>query len=39
VITIAPDCSPSTVHADEYVPVRPGGDAALALFDVSRRGR
>jgi len=31
VITIAPDCSPSTVHADEYVPVRPGGDAALAL--------
>ncbi len=31
VITIAPDCSPSTVHADEYVPVRPGCDAALAL--------
>jgi DMSO reductase family type II enzyme molybdopterin subunit len=31
VITVAPDCSPSTVHADEYVPVRPGCDAALAL--------
>ncbi|TAK57974.1 MAG: hypothetical protein EPO22_11555 [Dehalococcoidia bacterium] len=31
VITIAPDCSPSIVHADEYVPVRPGCDAALAL--------
>ncbi len=31
VVTVAPDCSPSTVHADEYVPVRPGCDAALAL--------
>ena len=31
VITIAPDCSPSIVHADEYVPVRPGCDAAIAL--------
>ena len=31
VVTIAPDCSPSTVHADYFVPVRPGSDAALAL--------
>ncbi len=31
VATIAPDFSPSAVHADYYVPVRPGSDAALAL--------
>ena len=31
VYTIAPDVSPSAVHADVYVPVRPGADAALAL--------
>ncbi|MDP2949721.1 MAG: molybdopterin-dependent oxidoreductase, partial [Chloroflexota bacterium] len=31
VVTIAPDCSPSAVHADYYVPVEPGSDAALAL--------
>ncbi len=31
VATIAPDFSPSAVHADYYVPVRPGADAALAL--------
>ncbi len=31
VITIAPDYSPSAVHADEWVPVEPGGDAALGL--------
>jgi DMSO reductase family type II enzyme molybdopterin subunit len=31
VVTIAPDCSPSTAHADYFVPVRPGADAALAL--------
>jgi len=31
VVTIAPDCSPSTVHADTYIPVRAGCDAALAL--------
>jgi len=31
VVTIAPDFSPSAVHADYYVPVRPGADAALAL--------
>ncbi|MGQ9572287.1 MAG: molybdopterin-dependent oxidoreductase [Dehalococcoidia bacterium] len=31
VVTIAPDCSPSTIHADYYVPVEPGTDAALAL--------
>ncbi|MGB6836855.1 MAG: molybdopterin-dependent oxidoreductase [Dehalococcoidia bacterium] len=31
VVTIAPDCSPSTIHADYYVPVKPGTDAALAL--------
>ena len=31
VVTIAPDFSPSAVHADRYLPVRPGTDAALAL--------
>jgi DMSO reductase family type II enzyme molybdopterin subunit len=31
VVTIAPDVSPSTIHADYHVPVRPGSDAALAL--------
>jgi DMSO reductase family type II enzyme molybdopterin subunit len=31
VVCIAPDYSASAVHADLYVPVRPGGDAALAL--------
>ncbi|MDO8611885.1 MAG: molybdopterin-dependent oxidoreductase, partial [Dehalococcoidia bacterium] len=31
VVTIAPDFRPSAVHADKYVPVRPGTDAALAL--------
>src|SRR3990170_6162949 len=31
VVTIAPDFSPSAIHADYYVPVRPGSDAALAL--------
>ncbi|HEU4759460.1 MAG TPA: molybdopterin-dependent oxidoreductase, partial [Dehalococcoidia bacterium] len=31
VVTIAPDFSPSAVHADYHLPVRPGTDAALAL--------
>jgi len=31
VVTIAPDYSPSAIHADEWVPVEPGGDAALGL--------
>lgn len=31
VVSIAPDYNPSSVHADRYVPVRPGTDAALAL--------
>ncbi|MFQ5352879.1 MAG: molybdopterin-dependent oxidoreductase, partial [Candidatus Binatia bacterium] len=31
VVTIAPDLSPSTIHADLYVPVDFGSDAALAL--------
>src|SRR3990172_650901 len=31
VVTVAPDFSPSAVHADYYVPVRPGCDAAFAL--------
>ena len=31
VVTIAPDCSPSAIHADYYVPVEPATDAALAL--------
>lgn len=30
-VTIAPDLSPSTVHADRYVPIRFGTDASLAL--------
>jgi DMSO reductase family type II enzyme molybdopterin subunit len=31
VVTIAPDYSPSAIHGDQYVPVRIGSDAALAL--------
>jgi len=31
VITIAPDYSPSAIHADEWIPVEPGADAALGL--------
>jgi DMSO reductase family type II enzyme molybdopterin subunit len=31
VVTIAPDVSPSCIHADHYVPVQAGSDAALAL--------
>jgi DMSO reductase family type II enzyme molybdopterin subunit len=31
IVLVAPDCSPSHVHADYFVPVRPGTDAALAL--------
>ena len=31
IVTIAPDYSPSAIHADEWVPVEPGGDAALGL--------
>jgi DMSO reductase family type II enzyme molybdopterin subunit len=31
VVTIAPDFSPSAIHADLYVGLRPGSDAALAL--------
>ncbi len=31
VVTIAPDYSPSAIHADRYISVRPGADAALAL--------
>jgi len=31
VVTIAPDVSPSSIHADLYVPVDFGADAALAL--------
>ncbi len=31
VINIAPDYNPSSMHADEWVPVEPGGDAALGL--------
>jgi len=30
-VTIAPDYSPSSIHSDLWVPVKPGGDAALAL--------
>ena len=31
VVTIAPDYSPSAIHADYHLPVRPGTDAAWAL--------
>ncbi|MCZ7526799.1 MAG: molybdopterin-dependent oxidoreductase [Acidimicrobiia bacterium] len=31
VVTIAPDYNASAVFADQYVPIRPGTDAALAL--------
>ncbi|RJP24035.1 MAG: ethylbenzene dehydrogenase [Candidatus Abyssobacteria bacterium SURF_5] len=31
VITIAPDYSPSAIHADQWIPVETGGDAALGL--------
>ena len=31
VVTIAPDFSPSAIHADYHLPVRIGTDAALAL--------
>ncbi len=31
VITVAPDFSPSAIHADYHLPVRIGSDAALAL--------
>jgi DMSO reductase family type II enzyme molybdopterin subunit len=30
-VLVAPDVSPSHVHADYYVPIRPGTDAALGL--------
>ncbi len=31
VVTIAPDYSPSAIHADEWVPIEPGADAAFGL--------
>jgi anaerobic selenocysteine-containing dehydrogenase len=31
VVVVAPDVSPSHVHADYFVPIRPGTDAALGL--------
>ena len=31
VVTISPDLSPSAIHADLHIPIRPGTDAALAL--------
>ena len=31
VVLVAPDCSPSHVHMDYFVPVRPATDAAFAL--------
>ncbi|HET9476572.1 MAG TPA: molybdopterin-dependent oxidoreductase, partial [Dehalococcoidia bacterium] len=31
VVTVSPEFSPSAVHADYHVPVRPGTDAAFAL--------
>jgi len=31
IVTIAPDYSPSAIHADEWIAVRPGTDAALGL--------
>jgi DMSO reductase family type II enzyme molybdopterin subunit len=31
VVLVAPDCSPSHVHADKFVPIKVGTDAALGL--------
>jgi DMSO reductase family type II enzyme molybdopterin subunit len=31
IVTIAPDYSPSSIHADQWIPVQVGTDAALAL--------
>ena len=31
IITISPDFSASAMHADRWIPVKPGGDAALGL--------
>jgi DMSO reductase family type II enzyme molybdopterin subunit len=31
VITVAPDYSPSTIHSDYHIAIRPGADAAFAL--------
>ncbi|MFQ5381382.1 MAG: molybdopterin-dependent oxidoreductase, partial [Dehalococcoidia bacterium] len=31
VVTISPDVSPSAMHADTHLPVKPGSDGALAL--------
>jgi DMSO reductase family type II enzyme molybdopterin subunit len=31
IVTIAPDYSPSALHADEWIPIAPGTDAALGL--------
>jgi DMSO reductase family type II enzyme molybdopterin subunit len=31
VISVAPDFNPSAIHSDQFVPVKPGSDAALAL--------
>jgi len=31
VVTVAPDLSPSAIHADLWLPIRPGTDTALAL--------
>ncbi len=31
VVTIAPDYSPSAIHADEWIPIETGADAALGL--------
>ncbi len=31
VVLVAPDCSPSHMHADYHVPMKPGADAALGL--------
>jgi DMSO reductase family type II enzyme molybdopterin subunit len=31
IYTVSPDVSPSAIHADYHLPVRPGSDAALAL--------
>ncbi len=31
IVVVAPDCSPSHIHADYYVPIKMGTDAALGL--------
>ncbi len=35
IVTIAPDYNPTSIHADQWVPVQPGSDSYLAMSMVS----